>query len=135
MTSPVDSAMYCCFTREPSGASMLNRTSAPLSVAEYSLTGMVTRPKDNDSDAIERAGICFSSRAGTGASAQHGRLPESGSFRCDTYLRAAVFKAYHCGSLVCCGLTATSIRSLRAGLQQARDNRIEHRKIETCLQL
>jgi hypothetical protein len=43
----------------------LNLTSEALSVAEYSLTGMETRPKDNDSDAIERAGMCFSSQAST----------------------------------------------------------------------
>jgi hypothetical protein len=37
------------------------------------------------------------------------------------------FQAGSCGQL--------RKRALRAGLQQARDNRIEHRKIETCLQL
>jgi hypothetical protein len=39
-TGPVDSDTHCCLTREPSGASRLNRTSNALSVAKYKMTGM-----------------------------------------------------------------------------------------------
>jgi aspartokinase len=46
-----------CFTREPSFDSRLKRTVAELSVAEYSLTGIDTRPKPSDSDAMERAAM------------------------------------------------------------------------------
>ena len=53
----VSSEMYCCRTREPSFASRLKRMLAELSVAEYSRTGIDTRPKLRDSDAIERAAI------------------------------------------------------------------------------
>src|SRR5436190_3275365 len=48
---------YCCFRREPSLSSMLKRTAAELSVAEYSLTGIDTRPNERESDAIERAAM------------------------------------------------------------------------------
>src|SRR5664279_1561710 len=51
------SETYCCLRREPSLASMLKRTAAELSVAEYSLTGIDTRPNERDSEAIERAAI------------------------------------------------------------------------------
>ena len=42
---------------------MLKRTVAELSVAEYSFTGIETRPKRSDRDAIERAAIEDSSIA------------------------------------------------------------------------
>src|ERR1700743_1461659 len=61
---PVLFETYCCSRREPSGASKLNLILLSLSVAEYSLTGIETSPKDRERDAIERAAICFSSRAG-----------------------------------------------------------------------
>ena len=39
------SETYCCLSREPSLASMLNLTDPADSVAEYSFTGIDTRPK------------------------------------------------------------------------------------------
>src|SRR5678815_5827440 len=51
------SETYCCLRRAPSLSSMLKRTVAELSVAEYSLTGIDTRPNERESDAIDRAGI------------------------------------------------------------------------------
>jgi hypothetical protein len=61
---PVLFETYCCSRREPSGASKLNLILLSLPVADYSLTGIETSPKDRERDAIERAAICFSSRAG-----------------------------------------------------------------------
>src|SRR6478609_8324495 len=51
------SETYCCFSREPSLASMLNFTDPADSVAEYSFTGIDTRPKLSDREAIERAAM------------------------------------------------------------------------------
>src|SRR5690606_35659509 len=48
---------YCWRTRSPSFVSRLKRMVAELSVAEYSFTGIETRPKDSDREAIERAAI------------------------------------------------------------------------------
>src|SRR5437764_969597 len=51
------SETYCCFRREPSRVRRLNFTAPDDSVAEYSFTGMDTRPKLNDRDAMERAAM------------------------------------------------------------------------------
>src|SRR5688572_22058050 len=51
------SETYCCFSREPSLASRLNLTALAVSVAEYSLTGIDTRPKLRVREAIERAAM------------------------------------------------------------------------------
>src|SRR5688500_1191326 len=48
---------YCCFTREPHLCSRLKLTPPELSVAEYSFTGIDTKPKLSESDAIERAAM------------------------------------------------------------------------------
>src|SRR5688572_31421823 len=53
--------MYCCLTREPSLVSRLKPMLAELSVAEYTLTGMDTRPKPSVSEAIERAAMAVGS--------------------------------------------------------------------------
>ena len=48
--------MYCCFTRDPSfWRSRLNEIRSEETVAEYSLTGMATNPKEIVSEAIDRA--------------------------------------------------------------------------------
>src|SRR5579862_9919713 len=51
------SVTYCCLTRAPLEAIHLKRMAAELSVAEYSLIGMDTKPKVSERDAIERAGM------------------------------------------------------------------------------
>src|SRR5947209_3893591 len=48
---------YCWRTREPQVCSMLKLTAEELSVAENSRTGIETRPKLRDSDAIDRAAM------------------------------------------------------------------------------
>src|SRR6185503_7405786 len=53
--------MYCCLTREPQAlCSMLKEIARLASVAEKSLTGMETSPKETVRDAIERAAMAFS---------------------------------------------------------------------------
>src|SRR5271170_8188301 len=50
--------MYCCLRREPQVlCSRLKRMPPELSVAGKTFTGMETRPKVSDSEAIERAAI------------------------------------------------------------------------------
>jgi hypothetical protein len=76
-TLPSRSLTYCCFSREPSLASRLNFTVAEASVAEYSLIGMLTRPKLNVSEAMDRAAMVLAAVKGgrqTGG-AQHTRCP------------------------------------------------------------
>src|SRR3984893_42241 len=52
--------MYCCFTREPSfWRSRLKEIRSEETVAEYSLTGMATRPKEIVSEAIDRACVAM----------------------------------------------------------------------------
>src|SRR4029453_8600014 len=46
-----------CLTREPSLASMLNRTADEVSVAVNSFNGILTRPKRKVSDAMDRAAM------------------------------------------------------------------------------
>jgi len=83
----------------------LNLTSEALSVAEYSFTEMETSP--NDSDAIERAGMCFSSRASTSVLARHGRLPETGQFAMrPRFCGRMMAKANYRESALCCSATA-----------------------------
>jgi hypothetical protein len=54
--------MYCCFTREPSFCrSRLKEIRSEETVAEYSLTGMATNPKEMVSEAIDRACVAMMS--------------------------------------------------------------------------
>src|SRR5215831_785434 len=54
---------YCCFRREPQVlCSMLNEIALLDSVAEKSLTGIETSPKETVSDAMERAAMRSSCR-------------------------------------------------------------------------
>src|SRR5438552_1767304 len=56
---------YCCLSREPQVlCSRLNEMARLASVAEKSLTGMDTSPKDTVNDAIDRAAIVFLRRCG-----------------------------------------------------------------------
>src|SRR2546423_1637248 len=49
---------YCCLRREPQAlCSRLNEMARLASVAEKSLTGMDTRPKDTVNEAIDRAAM------------------------------------------------------------------------------
>src|SRR5437773_1695025 len=48
---------YCCFTREPQLCSRLKLTPPDDSVAENTLTGIDTRPKLSDREAMERAAM------------------------------------------------------------------------------
>src|SRR5262249_51475990 len=53
--------MYCCFRREPQVlCSKLKEMAFDACVAEYSLTGIDTRPKETVKDAIERAAMLSS---------------------------------------------------------------------------
>src|SRR4051812_41120285 len=65
---------YCCFTREPQLCSMLKLTPPELSVAENTLTGIDTRPKLSDREAMERAAMV----GHLGAADRGLRLPTSG---------------------------------------------------------
>src|SRR2546421_5391669 len=59
---------YCCLSREPQVlCSRLNEMARLASVAENSLTGMDTSPKDTVNDAIDRAAIVFLRRCGKNA--------------------------------------------------------------------
>ena len=51
--------MYCCLSREPQLCSRLKLTDPALSVAEYTLTGIETRPKLSESVAMERAAMAL----------------------------------------------------------------------------
>jgi hypothetical protein len=52
--------MYCCFTREPSfWRNRLKDIRSEETVAEYSLTGMATNPKEIVSEAIDRACVAI----------------------------------------------------------------------------
>ncbi len=65
------SVTYCWRTREPAALISLKWIADELSVAEYSLIGMDTKPKLSDSEAIERAAMisvlrpCLGTLAGT----------------------------------------------------------------------
>src|SRR5439155_6685100 len=48
---------YCCLTREPQLCSRLKPTPPAVSVAENTFTGIDTRPKLSDREAIERAAM------------------------------------------------------------------------------
>jgi len=54
-SSSASSCTYCCRTRAPPRPISVKRIAEALSVAEYSFTGIVTRPKPSDSEAIARA--------------------------------------------------------------------------------